>query len=95
MSKYPAVRRDLALIVDEKFHVNEMVGYITKQYTLVNEVIVFDIYQGKGVETGRKSVALGLILQDKSKTLVEQDVEELINELLANLNNLFNAQLRE
>jgi phenylalanyl-tRNA synthetase beta chain len=95
VSKYPAVRRDLALIVDEKFHVNEMVGYITKQYTLVNEVIVFDIYQGKGVETGRKSVALGLILQDKSKTLVEQDVEELINELLANLNNLFNAQLRE
>ena len=56
---------------------------------------MFDIYQGKGVETGRKSVALGLILQDKSKTLVEQDVEELINELLANLNNLFNAQLRE
>ena len=62
---------------------------------LLSKVIVFDIYQGKGVETGRKSVALGLILQDKSKTLVEQDVEELINELLANLNNLFNAQLRE
>jgi len=95
VSKYPSVRRDLALILDEKSHVNEIVDYINKQYNLVNEVIVFDIYQGKGVEIGRKSVALGLILQDKSKTLVEQDVEELINELLKNLNNLFNAQLRE
>lgn len=95
VSKYPSVRRDLALILDEKSHVNEIVDYINKQYNLVSEVVVFDIYQGKGVETGRKSVALGLILQDKSKTLVEQDVEELIKELLKNLNNLFNAQLRE
>jgi len=95
VSKYPSVRRDLALILDEKSHVNEIVDYINKQYNLVSEVVVFDIYQGKGVETGRKSVALGLILQDKSKTLVEQDVEELINDLLKNLNNLFNAQLRE
>ncbi|MEO1962688.1 MAG: phenylalanine--tRNA ligase subunit beta [Cycloclasticus sp.] len=95
MSKFPPVRRDLALIMDEKVHVNEIVDYIYKQYNLVHEVITFDIYQGKGIETGRKSVALGLILQDKSKTLVEKEVEQLINELLENLNNVFNAQLRE
>lgn len=95
MSKYPSVRRDLALIIDEKSHVNDIVDYINKQYELVKEVVVFDIYQGKGIETGRKSIALGLILQDKSKTLVDQDVDELINELLKNLNDLFNAQLRE
>jgi phenylalanyl-tRNA synthetase beta chain len=95
ISKYPSVRRDLALILDEKSHVNEIVDYISKQYSLVNEVIVFDIYQGKGVESGRKSVALGLILQDKSKTLVEQDVEQLIEDLLNKLDNLFNARLRE
>ncbi|HIL91499.1 MAG TPA: phenylalanine--tRNA ligase subunit beta [Cycloclasticus sp.] len=95
MSKFPPVRRDLALIMDEKVHVNEIVDYIYKQNNLVHEVITFDIYQGKGIETGRKSVALGLILQDKSKTLVEKEVEQLINELLENLNNVFNAQLRE
>lgn len=95
VSKYPPVRRDLALIVDEKLHVNEIVDYIYKQYELVNEVIVFDIYQGKGIETGRKSVALGLILQDKSKTLVEQEVEELIATLLKSISALFDAQLRE
>jgi phenylalanyl-tRNA synthetase beta chain len=81
--------------MDEKVHVNEIVDYIYKQNNLVHEVITFDIYQGKSIETGRKSVALGLILQDKSKTLVEKEVEQLINELLENLNNVFNAQLRE
>lgn len=95
VSKYPSVRRDLALIMDEKQYVNEIVSYIYQQHSLVSEVVVFDIYQGKGVESGRKSIALGLILQDKSKTLVEQDVEELLKVLLGDLNNLFNAQLRE
>ena len=95
ITKYPSVRRDLALIVDEKFPVNKLVSYIDTTYALVNEVIVFDIYQGKGVESGRKSVALGLILQDKSKTLVEQDIEEIIADLLENIKNQFDAQLRE
>ncbi len=95
MTKYPSVRRDLALIVDEAQQVHDIVDYIYSQYDLVKEVITFDIYQGKGIETGRKSVALGLILQDKSKTLVEKDVEQLITELLEKLNNVFKARLRE
>jgi len=95
ISKFPSVRRDLALIVDEKMHVNEIVDYIYQQEGIVKEVKVFDIYQGKGIESGLKSVALGLILQDKSKTLVENEIEELIKGLLENLKNLFNAQLRE
>ena len=95
ITKYPSVRRDLALIVEENFPVNEIVSYIYSTYDLVSEVVVFDVYQGKGVESGRKSVALGLILQDKSKTLAEQDIEELIGELLKNIKNLFDAQLRE
>jgi len=95
ITKYPPVRRDLALIVEENFPVNEIVSYIYSTYDLVSDVVVFDVYQGKGVESGRKSVALGLILQDKSKTLAEQDIEELIGELLKNIKNLFDAQLRE
>lgn len=95
VSKYPAVRRDLALIVNEKLQVKEIVDYIHKTYNLVSEVIIFDIYQGKGVEKGRKSVALGLILQDKSKTLVELEVEQLITTLLKNIADLFDARLRD
>ena len=95
ISKYPTVRRDLALIVEENLHVNKIVDYIYQQQGIVQEVVVFDIYQGKGIENGRKSVALGLILQDNSKTLVEQDVEGFISDLLNNLKNTFNAQLRE
>jgi phenylalanyl-tRNA synthetase beta chain len=95
ISKYPSVRRDLALIMDEKLHVNTIVDYICNEYSLIKETVIFDVYQGKGVESGIKSVALGLILQDKSKTLVDEEVEKLITELLKNLNDKFAVQLRE
>jgi len=95
ISKYPSARRDLALIVDEKQAVGEITDYICQLGGIVKDALVFDIYQGKGVESGRKSVALGLILQDKSKTLVDLEVDEVITELLVNLKKLFNAQLRD
>ncbi|PCI65260.1 MAG: phenylalanine--tRNA ligase subunit beta [Piscirickettsiaceae bacterium] len=95
VTKYPSVRRDIALVMDKNLHVNEIIDYINSQQGIIKSVLVFDVYEGKGVETGRKSVALGLILQDKSKTLVESEVEEFLTELLNNINKLFNAQLRE
>ncbi len=94
ISKYPSVRRDLALIVDESQAVSDITDYICQQKGLVQNVLVFDVYQGKGIESGRKSIALGLILQDKSKTLVELEIDELLNKLLINLKDSFNAQLR-
>jgi len=95
ITKYPSARRDIALVMDKNLHVNEIIDYINSQKGLVNNVVVFDVYEGKGVETGRKSVALGLILQDKSKTLVESEVELYITTILENINNKFNAQIRE
>jgi len=95
ISKYPSVRRDLALIVDEKQAVADITDYICQLGGLVKDALVFDIYQGKGIESGRKSVALGLILQDKSKTLVDLEIDEVVTELLINLKKLFNAQLRD
>ena len=95
VSKYPSVRRDLALIVDEKQAVGEITDYICQLGGVVSDALVFDVYQGKGIESGRKSVALGLILQDKSKTLVDVEIDETVADLLVNLKNLFNAQLRD
>lgn len=95
ITKYPSLRRDIALVMDKNLHVNEIIDYINSQKGLVNKAIVFDVYEGKGVETGRKSVALGLILQDNSKTLVESEVESFMTALLDNIKNKFNAQLRE
>ncbi len=94
-SKYPSVRRDLALIVDEKQEVGDITDYICQLGGLIKNALVFDVYQGKGIESGRKSVALGLILQDKSKTLVDLEIDGIITELLVNLDKLFNAQLRD
>ena len=95
ITKYPSVRRDLALVMDKNIHVNKIIDYICKEHSLIKDAIVFDVYEGKGVEVGRKSVAFGLILQDNSKTLVESDIEVLISNLLEKLKELFNAQLRE
>ncbi|PCI21406.1 MAG: phenylalanine--tRNA ligase subunit beta [Piscirickettsiaceae bacterium] len=95
VTKFPVVRRDIALVMDKNLHVNEIINYINTQQGIIKDVLVFDVYEGKGVETGRKSVALGLILQDKSKTLVDEEVDGFIADLLDKINNLFNAQLRE
>ncbi|MEW5010011.1 MAG: phenylalanine--tRNA ligase subunit beta [Cycloclasticus sp.] len=95
VSKYPSVRRDLALIVDEKQAVADISDYICQSGGIVKDVLVFDIYQGKGVENGRKSIALGLILQGESKTLVDLEIDEALTELLNNLDTKFNAQLRD
>jgi phenylalanyl-tRNA synthetase beta chain len=62
---------------------------------ILQEVFVFDVYTGKEVRNDRKSVALGLILQDFSRTLVDEDVENLVAKILAQLQERCNAVLRE
>jgi len=63
--------------------------------SLLRDLRFFDIYRGPGVEAGRKSVALGLIFQDISRTLTDEDVERLIAAIVADLRVSLNAQLRE
>jgi len=62
---------------------------------LLKEIVIFDIYQGKGVETGRKSVAFGLILQDSSRTLTDEEVEAVVTGVIESLRGTFQATLRE
>jgi phenylalanyl-tRNA synthetase beta chain len=61
---------------------------------LLQELVFFDVYQGKGVETGRKSIAFGLILQDYSRTLTEQDIESIVARVTGRLGDEFGATLR-
>jgi len=56
---------------------------------------VFDVYQGKGIESGRKSIAFGLILQDNSRTLTEQDIEAVVEKVTTQLGDKFGATLRD
>jgi len=96
LSKYPSIRRDIALTVANDTPVQELLDAI---YSLKNEILqevfVFDVYTGKEVRNNRKSVALGLILQDFSRTLIDEDVENLVTKILAQLEERCNAVLRE
>ena len=98
MSKYPSIRRDISLSVDAQTQVQDLIDCI---YSVKSEILqevfvfVFDVYTGKEVRNNRKSVALGLILQDFSRTLVDEDVEKLVNKVLEELENHHNAVLRD
>jgi phenylalanyl-tRNA synthetase beta chain len=96
LSKYPSIRRDISLSVDTGISVQALIDCILSiKSEILQEVFVFDVYTGKEVRNNRKSVALGLILQDFSRTLVDEDVEKLVEKILAQLKNHFNAVLRD
>jgi len=96
LSRFPEVRRDLAILVDEKIPVAEILSVINETSSnLVKETQLFDIYQGKGIDEGIKSVAFGLILQDFSRTLTDNDVDTEIENIVSTLNQQFAATLRE
>jgi phenylalanyl-tRNA synthetase beta chain len=56
---------------------------------------VFDVYRGPGIETGRKSVALGLILQDSSRTLTDDDADAVVTSVVARLRDVLSATIRD
>ena len=95
LSKFPQVRRDIAIIVEEQVTAMSLTQCIEILSPLIRQVRVFDVYQGTGIETGKKSVALGLILQDDEETLIDVKVDGVIAEVLARLAQDFNAKLRE
>lgn len=96
MSKYPSIRRDISLSVNKEVSAQELIECIySVKSVIIQDVFVFDVYTGKEVSTNLKSIALGLILQDFSRTLVDEEVEKLISKVLARLKDQFNAVLRE
>ncbi len=96
VSRFPQVRRDLAVVVDEHVALSALAERVTlASSSLLRDLRFFDVYRGPGVEAGRKSVALGLIFQDISRTLTDDDVERLIAAIVADLRVSLNAQLRE
>ena len=96
ISRYPSIRRDLAVVVDADLPASELEQAIrTAAGGLLAELLIFDVYQGKGVENGRKSIAFGLILQDYSRTLTEKDIEEVVTGVTDLLKENFGASLRD
>ncbi len=96
LSKFPEVRRDLAILINENVSAQSIEDCIRDSTSkILQEVRLFDIYTGKGVDKGLKSVAFGLILQDFSRTLTDQDIDSEIESVVDALKQNFAATLRE
>ncbi len=94
ISKFPPVRRDLAVVVDESMEVQTLLDAMQSENAPnVVELALFDLYRGKGVEGGKKSLAFRVLLQDTQKTLTDVDIDQSIARLLAVLQQQ-GAQLR-
>ncbi len=93
--KYPSVPRDLALVVDEGILVGSILNTIGKIDKKVEKVELFDIYRGTGVLPGKKSVAVSIILRDKSKTLEEKEINDIMAKILEKVKKEYGAELRQ
>jgi phenylalanyl-tRNA synthetase beta chain len=96
ISKFPSVRRDLAIVIDEGVPLAVLQENVTVSASgLLSELRVFDVYRGPGIESGRKSIALGLILQDSSRTLTDVDADAVVTAVIARLRDELSATIRD
>ncbi|MGS2722685.1 phenylalanine--tRNA ligase subunit beta [Porticoccus sp. GXU_MW_L64] len=95
VSKYPEVRRDIALLVDRDVAVGDLA--LTARQSAGSALVdlkIFDVYHGKGIDNNRKSIALGLIFRDLSRTLNEQEVTQSVDAVVGKLEQQYGATLR-
>ena len=95
LSKYPAVSRDLALLVDEsvEFAQIEQIARQTEK-KLLKSVSLFDVYQGKNLPAGKKSYAVNFMFEDEERTLTEKQIDAMMQKLVHNLTTKLGAELR-
>ena len=95
VSKQPAAFRDLAIVVDQKIELQAIIdGLLTNRPAIVQDIRLFDIFTGKGIEQGKKSLAFRIVMQDTQRTLQDTEVDAAIQQLITYLHQAFSAQLR-
>ncbi len=95
MPRFPEVRRDLALLLDEQVAYADLQAAAYKSARkLLKQVSLFDVYRGDKIPAGKKQYAMSFVLQDMDKTLTDQDVEKVMGRILATFQNAFGASLR-
>lgn len=96
LSRFPAIRRDLAIVVEEGVSARAVAECVKNNIPeLLREFELFDVYRGKGIDSGRKSFAIGLTLQHLSRTLTDDEVDGLLARLVESLREELGASLRE
>lgn len=95
VSKFPAVRRDMALLLDKNITFDELKQAALKtEKKLIKNVGLFDVYEGENIEKGKKSYAMSFIIQDEEKTLKDKQIDKIMNKLKGTFEHRFGAQLR-
>jgi phenylalanyl-tRNA synthetase beta chain len=95
-SRFPSIRRDIAVVVDESTPLEALREHVSVSANkLLRDLRVFDVYRGPGVESGRKSVALGLILQETTRTLTDHEADEVRAAVVERLRRELNASIRD
>jgi phenylalanyl-tRNA synthetase beta chain len=95
LPRFPSLRRDIAIEVDESVAWSKVAAAIRSELqTIVNELVLFDCFHGPGLSAGRKSLAIGLILQDGSRTLTDEDADRCVADVVTLLEREFGAKLR-
>ena len=95
LAKYPALIRDLAFVIDKKILYNDIKTEMINFDQLIKRVDLFDVYIGDKLSANEKSLAFHLTFQSSERTLVAEEVDELINKLLKHLHDRFEARLRD
>ena len=95
ISRFPAVSRDLALLIDEnvEFGQIEKIAYQTEK-KLLRAVRLFDVYEGKNLPAGKKSYAVNFILQDDERTLNDKQIDAIMQKLIQQFTTQLHAELR-
>jgi phenylalanyl-tRNA synthetase beta chain len=96
VSRFPAIRRDLAVIVDEAVQFGQLaVAVRTSAGQLLNDLSVLSVYRGEQLDKGKKSIALGLNLQDTSRTLTDDDADRVMAQVIAHLRVQLGGTIRD
>jgi len=95
VSKFPPIRRDMAILVDEQVSAGELLNAMNvAKLDFVTEIGLFDVYRGKGIGENQKSLAFFVLMQDSQKSLVDADADKVMAGLLSIVMQQFGAQLR-
>ncbi len=95
ISKFPYIERDLALLVDEDINSEVILKEIKNvEAKLIQKIFIFDVYKGKNIPEGKKSIAIKIIFQDKSKTLKDERVNKIIDKILKVLDEKYGIKIR-
>jgi phenylalanyl-tRNA synthetase beta chain len=95
LSRFPSIRRDIALVVDRGVAYAALRDCVREAASkILKDILIFDVYTGEKVDSGRKSLALGLILQESSHTLTDEEVDGVVDDVVRALEKKFDAHLR-